>query len=188
MGKLIPNQFNLLVVIAAALGSTCCSYGMSVISSTIGQPSFFVNMGLAAPGEPGYDHTAELIGAFNGFNSAGSLLAALFTAWTCDKYSRLRSMQLGCITSILGAALCGGSVDVAMFLVARFISGWGVGMLITVFSSLERLAYRRLTCEISAFPSTKPRSPLPSLEVSWYAKWCSQPRNMLIQLRSLCTA
>ncbi|KAF4308695.1 hypothetical protein GTA08_BOTSDO03736 [Botryosphaeria dothidea] len=131
MGKLIPNQFNLLVVIAAALGSTCCSYGMSVISSTIGQPSFFVNMGLAAPGEPGYDHTAELIGAFNGFNSAGSLLAALFTAWTCDKYGRLRSMQLGCITSILGAALCGGSVDVAMFLVARFISGWGVGMLIT---------------------------------------------------------
>ncbi|GME37215.1 hypothetical protein GTA08_BOTSDO03736 [Neofusicoccum parvum] len=131
MGKLIPNTFNLLVVIAAALGSTCCSYGMSVISSTIGQPSFFVDMDLAAPDEPGYAHTAELIGAFNGVNSAGSLLAALFTAWTCDKYGRLRSMQIGCVTSIIGAALCGGSVDVAMFLVARFISGWGVGMLIT---------------------------------------------------------
>lgn len=30
MGKLIPNTFNLLVVIAVALGSTACSYGMAV--------------------------------------------------------------------------------------------------------------------------------------------------------------
>lgn len=132
MGKRIPNTFNLLVVIAAALGSTCCAYGMSVISSTIGQPAFFADMGLARPGAAGYGRTASLIGAFNGVNSAGSLLAALATAWTCDRFGRLRSMQVGCVASVVGAALCGASVDVAMFLVARFISGWGVGMLITV--------------------------------------------------------
>ena len=31
MGKLIPNSFNLLVVIYVALGSTSCSYGMAII-------------------------------------------------------------------------------------------------------------------------------------------------------------
>ena len=31
MGKLIPNAFNLLVVIYVALGSTACSYGMAII-------------------------------------------------------------------------------------------------------------------------------------------------------------
>ncbi|KAJ9640902.1 hypothetical protein H2199_005570 [Coniosporium tulheliwenetii] len=132
MGKRIPNAFNLLVVIAAALGSTCCSYGMAVISSTIGQPSFYSNLGLAPQGEPGYDRTAELIGAFNGVNSAGSALAAIFTAWSSDKWGRLRTMQMGCCFSIVGAALCAGSVNVAMFMVARIVAGWGVGMLITV--------------------------------------------------------
>lgn len=31
MGKLIPNAFNLLVVIYVALGSTACSYGMAIV-------------------------------------------------------------------------------------------------------------------------------------------------------------
>ena len=66
MGKLIPNAFNLAVVIFVALGSTSCSYGMAIIGSTIGQPSFFTSLKLASQGEPGYSRTAEYIGAFNG--------------------------------------------------------------------------------------------------------------------------
>ena len=31
MGKLIPNAYNLMVVIYVALGSTACSYGMAII-------------------------------------------------------------------------------------------------------------------------------------------------------------
>ncbi|KIV99334.1 uncharacterized protein PV09_08993 [Verruconis gallopava] len=131
MGKLIPNAFNLMVVIAVALGSTACSYGMAVISSTIGQTQFYKDMHLAAPGEPGYAHTANLIGAMNGLNSAGSAFGAFFTMWSADKYGRLRSIQAGAIVLIVGAVLCTASVDVAMFLVARFIAGFGIGMLIT---------------------------------------------------------
>ena len=130
--KLVPNTFNLLVVIAVALGSTACSYGMSVISSTIGQPSFYVDLGLAQQGEPGYHRTSNLIGAFNGLNSAGSALAAPVTAWTANRIGRLRSIELGALITIVGGILCAGSVNVAMFLVARFIAGWGVGTLITV--------------------------------------------------------
>jgi MFS family permease len=132
MGKLIPNTFNLLVVIAVALGSTACSYGMAVISSTIGQAQFYTDMKLAPQGTPGYSQTANLIGAMNGVNSAGSAIGAVFTSWSADKFGRLRSIQLGAIIMCVGAALCAGSVNVAMFLVARFIAGFGIGMLITV--------------------------------------------------------
>ena len=70
MGKLIPNAFNLGVVIFVALGSTACSYGMAIIGSTIGQPSFYTSLGLAPQGQAGYARTAEYIGAFNGNNYA----------------------------------------------------------------------------------------------------------------------
>jgi MFS family permease len=132
MGKLIPNAFNLLVVIFVALGSTACSYGMAVISSTIGQPSFYAHFKLATTGQPGYDHTSQLIGAMNGLNSAGSAFGAAFSSWTADKYGRKHSIQLGAAVLIVGAVLCTASVNIAMFLVARFIAGWGIGMLITV--------------------------------------------------------
>ncbi|KAI9819935.1 MAG: hypothetical protein M1827_006505 [Pycnora praestabilis] len=129
MGKLIPNKFNLLVVIFVALGSTSCSYGLSVLSSTIGQPSFYRDLNLAPQGEPGYGHTANLIGAMNGLSSAGSAIGAFVASWSADVYGRKRSIQFGALVNIVGAALCAGSVNVAMLLVARFIAGWGIGVL-----------------------------------------------------------
>jgi MFS family permease len=70
-----------------------------------------------------------MIGALNGVNSAGAIFGCLFNAWTCERYSRKYSMMLGSAILILGGALCGGSVNMAMFLVGRFIAGWGAGML-----------------------------------------------------------
>ncbi|PGH22944.1 hypothetical protein AJ80_02993 [Polytolypa hystricis UAMH7299] len=131
MARLFPNAFNLAVVIFVALGSTACSYGMAIISSTIGQPSFYKDFNLAMQGEPGYDHTSNMIGAMNGLNSAGSAFGCAFIAWSADAYGRKRSLQLGAIVLIIGAALCAGSVNIAMFLVARFIAGLGIGILIT---------------------------------------------------------
>lgn len=43
MGKLIPNTFNLAVVIYVALGSTACSYGMAIIGSDISTPFFQIS-------------------------------------------------------------------------------------------------------------------------------------------------
>lgn len=131
MGKLIPNAFNLWIVIFVALGSTACSYGMSVISSTIGQPTFYTYFGLARPGEPGYTRTSNLIGAMNGLSSAGSAFGCGFSAWSADKLGRKVTIQLGAIVMIIGAALCAGSVNMVMFLIARFIAGFGIGLLIT---------------------------------------------------------
>lgn len=44
---------------------------------------------------------------------------------------RKRSIQLGATIVIIGGALCAGSVNVAMFIVSRFIAGVGIGVLIT---------------------------------------------------------
>lgn len=131
MGRLIPNAFNLGIVIFVAIGSTCCSYGMSVISSTIGQPSFYTHFHLATEGTSGYARTSNLIGAANGLNCAGSAFGAALTAWSADRYGRRFAIQLGAVISIIGAAFCAASVDMGMFLVARFIAGGGVGTLIT---------------------------------------------------------
>ncbi|CEN59947.1 hypothetical protein ASPCAL02388 [Aspergillus calidoustus] len=132
MMKIIPNAFNLAVVIFVALGSTACSYGMAVIGGTIGQPSFFKSMSLAMQGEDGYSRTADYIGAFNGVNCAGSAIGALASSWFADKYSRKTTIQGATVVLSVGAALCAGSVNLAMFLIGRLINGLGIGALVTV--------------------------------------------------------
>jgi MFS family permease len=131
MDKFIPNLFNFWVVIFVALGSMSCSYGMSVISSTIGQPTFYTYFNLATQGEPGYSRTTALIGAINGLSSVGSVFGAGFTSWAADWAGRKRNIQMGALVIILGGGLCAGSVNMTMFLIARFIAGLGIGMLVT---------------------------------------------------------
>ncbi|KAK4942906.1 hypothetical protein LTR10_017482 [Elasticomyces elasticus] len=131
MGKLIPNAFNLAVVIYVALGSTACSYGMAIIGSTIGQPSFYKSLHLAPQGEPGYSRTAQYIGAFNGVNSAGSAIGAAACAYLADRLGRKKTIQIAAAVLIVGAAICAGAVNNAMFLVGRLINGFGIGALVT---------------------------------------------------------
>lgn len=52
--------------------------------------------------------------ALNGVNSAGAILGCLTSAWTADKYSRKRTIELGCVVLIVGGALCSGSVNIGM--------------------------------------------------------------------------
>lgn len=131
MGKLIPNTFNLLVVIYVALGSTSCSYALSAIGSTIGQPTFYTGLHMAPPGSPGYAHTASLISLYNGINSVGAILGAIFVSWFANYAGRKRTIQLGALVQIVGGALSAGSVSSGMFVVARFVTGVGIGLLIT---------------------------------------------------------
>ncbi|KAL9067482.1 MAG: hypothetical protein Q9157_006794 [Trypethelium eluteriae] len=86
---------------------------------------------MAPPGDPGYSHTANLLSAYNGVNAAGSIFGAAFTSWFAQWAGRKRNIQWGAVIVIVGGALCAGSVDVAMFIVSRFIAGFGIGMLIT---------------------------------------------------------
>lgn len=87
---------------------------------------------MAAPGQPGYNNTANLISAFNGVNSAGGILGAAFTAWFANYAGRKRSIQLGCLVLIVGGAISGGAVNPGMLIAGRLIAGLGIGVLITV--------------------------------------------------------
>jgi MFS family permease len=49
-----------------------------------------------------------------------------------DFFGRKRTMQIGSVILIIGGALCSGAVDIAMFLVGRFVAGWGAGILACV--------------------------------------------------------
>lgn len=132
LSKLIVNAYNFWVVVFVAVGTISTAYGLAVIGSTVGQPNFYTYFNLATAGAPGYAHTTNIIGALNGVNSAGAIAGCIHNSWSADKFGRKRTMQIGSIILILGGALCSGAVDLAMFLVGRFIAGWGAGILACV--------------------------------------------------------
>jgi MFS family permease len=66
--------------------------------------------------------------ATNGLFAGGGLLGCWFITWLGDKVGRKRSIQITASICIVAGALQAGSVHIAMFLVARFIMGFGVGM------------------------------------------------------------
>ncbi|KAK5746873.1 hypothetical protein LTR17_000503 [Elasticomyces elasticus] len=125
----IVNKYNLFVVFFVALGTLSTAYGLAVIGSTVGQPSFYTYFNLATADEPGYAHTSNMIGALNGVNSAGAILGCLTSAWFADAYGRKRTIQLGCFILVIGGALCSGSISIGMFLAGRVIAGLGAGIL-----------------------------------------------------------
>ena len=102
-----------------------------ITSSTVGQPSFYKSLKLAPQGEPGYDRTSQYIGAFNGVNSAGSAIGAAACAYFADRLGRKVTIQIAAAILIVGAAICAGSVNNAMFMVGRVINGLGIGGLVT---------------------------------------------------------
>ncbi|KAF9892087.1 hypothetical protein FE257_002493 [Aspergillus nanangensis] len=126
---MVFNTANLLVVVYVALGSTSCAYSLAVLGGIIGQPSFYTSLNLAPEGEPGYDRTAQLLGAFNGIQSAGACVGTVYNSWSANALSRKRTIQIGAVVTIVAAALCGASVNVGMFIFARFVSGLGLGIL-----------------------------------------------------------
>jgi MFS family permease len=67
----------------------------------------------------------------SGVNSAGSAIGAAACTYFADKYSRKRTIQYAAAILIIGAAICAGSVDNAMFIVGRLINGFGIGALVT---------------------------------------------------------
>lgn len=82
--------------------------------------------------EEGSSHTNAILGAINGVYASGVAIGCAFNMWSSERLGRKRSIQLGCVISIVGAAIMTGSVDIPMFIVARFIMGFGIGILVTL--------------------------------------------------------
>lgn len=119
------TAYNIRIILILTLGSLTYGYGLSVISNTIGQPGFLAYFNLAANAT----YATQIIGAVNGIFSAGGAVGCVTVAWTSNRFGRKWSMNVGSVVCIVGGALQAGSIDAAMFIVARFITGWGMGML-----------------------------------------------------------
>ncbi|CAI7678936.1 unnamed protein product [Penicillium pancosmium] len=132
LSHIIVNRYNLWVVIFSAIGTISTAYGLAIIGSTVGQPSFYTYLKLAPQGTPGYSHTTRIIAALNGVNSAGAIIGCLYHIWSSESLGRKKTMIVGCIVLTIGGAICAGAVDVAMFLVGRGIAGIGSGILACV--------------------------------------------------------
>jgi MFS family permease len=127
------SRYNRLVTIFVALGSFTYGYCSSIIGSTIGQPGWYAYFNLPPQGEPGYTtKTTQTIATANGLYSAGGAVGALFVMWAADYFGRKRSIQMGSLLAVIGGAFQGGAAALAMFQVGRFVSGLGIGILVTV--------------------------------------------------------
>lgn len=67
----------------------------------------------------------------SGVNCAGSAIGCAICSYCADKYGRKRTIQGAALVLIIGAAICAGAVNNAMFMVGRLINGLGIGALVT---------------------------------------------------------
>ncbi|KAH7077809.1 general substrate transporter [Paraphoma chrysanthemicola] len=127
------TTYNQLVTVAAAFGSLTYGYCTSVIGSTIGQPGWYEFFDLPIQGEPGYGgQTTHAIATANGVFSAGGAVGSLFIMWSATAFGRKRNIQIGALLSVLGGVLQSGAQNLEMFQAGRFISGLGIGVLVTI--------------------------------------------------------
>ncbi|KAK5225282.1 hypothetical protein LTR47_009535 [Exophiala xenobiotica] len=112
---------NVLITVFVSLGSFTYGYCSAIISTTLGLPQFYEYLHLATYG-PGLSHTNALTGAMNGLFQGGGLFGSLAVGPIADKFSRRGSIAIAAAICLIGGALQTGTVNVAMFLVARFIT------------------------------------------------------------------
>ncbi|KAH8697583.1 general substrate transporter [Talaromyces proteolyticus] len=127
------SAFNLAIVLALCFGSLTYGYSFSITSTTLGQPSFFEYFNLSQDTTaPRYAYTNRVIGGLNGCFSGGGFLGALVGGWACDALGRKKTLLLATPIAILGGALQGGAVNIAMLLVGRTLGGFAVGILMVL--------------------------------------------------------
>lgn len=91
---------------------------------TVQKPTFLTYFGLLTR-----SNAADLMGAINGLFSAGGLIGAVSCLFTADAWGRKYAILFGAGCSIVGSGLQAGSVHIAMFLIARLLTGIGIGRL-----------------------------------------------------------
>ncbi|RGP62901.1 hypothetical protein FSPOR_8884 [Fusarium sporotrichioides] len=119
--------YNILIIAFATFGSITYGYCSAIIGSTLGQPSFLSYFGLDTA-----SNAPALIGAINGLFQGGGLVGTLTFGAVADKLGRCKAMFLASVLAVIGGGLQAGSVHLAMYLVARFITGLAVGGLVMI--------------------------------------------------------
>lgn len=106
-------------------------YVAGIIASTLGQPAWSAYMGLDK------SNTDTLLGTINALFAIGGFLGCLASVQINERWGRLAGIFAGCVLDIVGSAICAGSVNIAMFIVGRFVVGLGVGFLLVLVPLYE---------------------------------------------------
>lgn len=75
------------------------------------------------------NQTSPIIGAINSTFSGGAVFGALMGGLTMDRCGRKRTVQIGALIATIGGILQCASVNLAMILVGRIVSGWAIGLM-----------------------------------------------------------
>ena len=98
-------------------------YCSSIISSTLAQHSFLAYFKLDTR-----SNASSLEGAINALFQAGGLFGCLSCIFFADLLGRRKSILLASVTTLLGGALQVAGIHIGAYLVFRFVTGLGVGM------------------------------------------------------------
>ncbi|KAH8900914.1 general substrate transporter [Thozetella sp. PMI_491] len=102
--------------------------GTLIVSATMGYDGSMMN-GIQAVERWnmyfGYPQ-GSLLGIMNAILPLGAVFGTPGAAWISDRYGRRWAMTVGDIIMIIGAAIQTGSINIAMFLISRFIIGFGL--------------------------------------------------------------
>jgi MFS family permease len=114
------QPYTIWVICFMTMGSASYGYAAAIIATTLTQPSFNKYMKLDTA-----TNADSLIGAMVGLYYAGGVVGSFCHGWMCNAYGRKMSIVTGMLFVLISGAFLTGSVNVAMFIVFRFFSGWG---------------------------------------------------------------
>ncbi|KAF2806030.1 general substrate transporter [Mytilinidion resinicola] len=123
------SRYNLLIVLAACVGSFLYGNAISIFATTLGKPQFFTYMGLDVVG-PGADFANSMTAVWNCMLYVGAVIGGISYSFVSDRFGRKTPMVVGCVFAFIGSALQAGCVNIAMCAVSRVIDGVGIGMLL----------------------------------------------------------
>jgi MFS family permease len=137
-----------------ALGSLTYGFSTSIISTTLSQPSFKTYFALDTR-----PNTDALIGAVFGLYQTGGFFGTMACLKAADFLGRRRAMFYASLVTVVGGALQAGSAHIGMYIVARFITGLGIGTWICVLRpSLSFALHMHLVLPITSFLPRGPTS------------------------------
>lgn len=119
------RAYNLIMLACVAIGSLTFGYANSVIATVAAQPSFIVTFELDKR-----SNANDLIGLTNSLYFAGGVIGCLISPFCSDRWGRRWGIGVPLSWTIVAAALMAGSVNIAMFIVFRFVSGVSAFMLL----------------------------------------------------------
>jgi sugar porter (SP) family MFS transporter len=111
-----PKTFTVLLVIFASMGGLLSGLDQSLISGA----------NLFLPGDLGL--TEQQNSLVNSAMPLGAIAGALLISPCNEMFGRRWAILISCILYTIGGALCAGSINFAMIVVARLILGAGVGL------------------------------------------------------------